>query len=288
MRGNQVQKALKSELKDEPIEIAPDIWWIGTFEEHLQCNSYLIKGSSFHTIIDSGSRPQFPKILMKILKIGIAPQSIGALTYSHIDPDVCGNIVDFVDLINSPTLRIISDENNLPFIAHYAPDAKLMSTQSLNHNIVLDNVKRIQFYNTPHCHNQGSIISFEESTATLFTSDILGNYKISRESFLSPKYDHELTGATDDIEINEDNADIIHLIKFHRDVFPSTPALHYAFDIIERIPFAKIAPQHGAILMNRIIAEKAIRKIRNSGEIGIERILNPKHHVKYTKGMRFP
>ncbi len=225
---------------------------------------------------------------MKILKIGVAPESIGALIYQHSDPDLCGNIVDFVDLINSPSLRIISDESNLPFIAHYAADAKLMSTQSLNHNIVMDNARRIQFYNTPHCHTSGNFISFEESTATLFTSDIFGNYNMSSESFLNPKYDEELTGDADDLSIDENNADLIHLIKFHRELFPSTKALHFTFDIIERIPFARIAPQHGAILENRIIAEKVIRKLRASGEVGMERILNPKSFRKATKGMRFP
>jgi glyoxylase-like metal-dependent hydrolase (beta-lactamase superfamily II) len=281
-------EAEKHPIKDEPIEIAPDVWWVGSFDENFQCNSYLVKGSTFHVLIDSGSRPQFPKVLLKILKIGIAPQDIGALIYQHPDPDLCGNIVDFVELIDNKNLKIISDEKNLPFIAHYAANADLMSTQSVNHNIVLDSRKRIQFYNTPHCHNGGSFISFEESTSTLFSSDIFGSYKVTRSHFLNPQYDCESCRCEENAPITPENSDLWHLLSFHRDHFPSTPALMYALDIIERIPYARIAPQHGAILPSRVLVSKLIHRLRTSGEFGIERILNLQLRAKATKGMRFP
>ncbi len=285
---------LNSQPHSDPVEIAPDIWWVGEFDTKLQCNPYLIIGSHFHVLIDSGSRPQFPRILMKILKLGIAPQTIGALVYQHYDPDLCGNIVDFVDIIKSQNLKIISDQINLPFISHYAPHADLLSTQSINHSIVMDCDKKIQFYNTPHSHSAGSIVTLEESTKTLFSSDLFGSHKSSAKTFLTAYSDcrkvsnscpqHSSNSSTETLC---GQREIDDLIEFHRVQIPCTKALMFALDVVEKIPFERIAPQHGSIIPTRQIADSIIQDLRNSGDFGIDRILNHHLHDDATRGMRF-
>lgn len=280
----------KSIKKDDPVEIAPDIWWVGAFDTGLQCNAYLVKGATFHALIDSGSRPHFPAVLMKILKIGISPRDIGALIYQHTDPDLCGNVVDFVNLIDSENLKVISDIRNLELISHYGLQVDMMSTQSLNHAIVLDNYKKLQFYNTPHCHNAGSFISFEESTSTLFSSDILGGYGIPLERFLCPNLEpvSENTIDSNGSTAAEKSSDFPNILKFHQEHFPSTSALEFALSLIERLPFKRIAPQHGAILPNRASANLLINLIKNSGKIGMEYFLENLDNKQTHHGMRFP
>ncbi len=60
----------------EPIEIDNGIYWVGFYDEQsgLHCNPYIIIDNDEAILIDGGSRPDFPQVMMKILKTGINPQ----------------------------------------------------------------------------------------------------------------------------------------------------------------------------------------------------------------------
>jgi flavorubredoxin len=64
-----------------PIEIDAGVFWVGfnDIESGLHCNPFLIVDGDEAILIDGGSRLDFPQVMMKILKTGIAPKSIVGL-----------------------------------------------------------------------------------------------------------------------------------------------------------------------------------------------------------------
>ena len=86
---------------ESSVEIAEGIYWVGfhDVQSGLHCNPYLIVDHDEALVIDGGSRPDFATVMMKILQTGIAPKKIQALVYQHYDPDLCGSIPHFEDII---------------------------------------------------------------------------------------------------------------------------------------------------------------------------------------------
>ncbi|MBF0633760.1 MAG: MBL fold metallo-hydrolase, partial [Nitrospinae bacterium] len=120
--------ALNSNIDlQRPVKLAEDVYWVGFYdeEEGIQCNPYLIIDEDEGVLIDGGSRPDFPTVMMKILQTGIAPGMISTLIYQHYDPDLCGSLPNLEDIINRPTLKILSHSYNNFFIRHYMARSKL-------------------------------------------------------------------------------------------------------------------------------------------------------------------
>ena len=113
---------------ENPVEIAEGIYWVGFYDAKsgLHCNPYLIVDNEEAIVIDGGSRPDFATVMMKILQTGLEPHHINALLYQHYDPDLCGSIPNFEDIIESSSLRIISDESSLMFIRHYSASSQMV------------------------------------------------------------------------------------------------------------------------------------------------------------------
>ena len=111
------------------VEIAEGIYWVGFYDTQsgLHCNPYLILDHDEALVIDGGSRPDFASVMMKIMQTGIAPKQIQALVYQHYDPDLCGSIPNFEDIIRREDLKIISAAENLMFIRHYSVASRLVS-----------------------------------------------------------------------------------------------------------------------------------------------------------------
>ncbi len=99
---------------ESSVEIADGIYWVGFYDAQsgLHCNPYLILDHDEAVVIDGGSRPDFATVMMKIMQTGIAPKQIQALVYQHYDPDLCGSIPNFEDIIRRKDLKIISAANS--------------------------------------------------------------------------------------------------------------------------------------------------------------------------------
>ena len=160
------------------VEIAEGIYWVGFFDAQsgLHCNPYLIVDHDEALVIDGGSRPDFATVMMKIMQTGIAPKQIQALVYQHYDPDLCGSIPNFEDIIRREDLKIISDAENLMFIRHYSAASRLVSLSKLKFEYTFSSGRKIHFAKTPYAHAAGSFITFDPKTKVLFTSDLFGSY----------------------------------------------------------------------------------------------------------------
>jgi flavorubredoxin len=257
------------------VEIADGIYWIGFFDEQagLHCNPYLIIDNDEAMVIDGGSRPDFATVMMKILQTGIAPNQIAALLYQHYDPDLCGSIPNFEDIIKREDLRIISDSANLMFIRHYSVSTRLLPISELNYQYSFSSGRTVQFFKTPYCHSGGSIVTFDPTSGILFTSDLFGGLGLEWELFLNPG--PECADCIDSRQCLQKRANcpINDILNFHKTVMPSRKALRYSLEQVLDIPFTMIAPQHGSIISGKEILHTVFQMLTTLEEVGIDGIV---------------
>lgn len=246
-----INSALPVELDyNLPIEIAAGVFWVGFHDRPsgLHCNPYLIVDGDEAVVIDGGSRPDFPTVMMKILQSGIEPENIKALIYHHYDPDLVGSIQIFEDLIGNPDLRIISDKENNMFIRHYSVFSPLLSLEAVDHCFRFTSGRTLRFINTPYSHSAGSLITFDEKSGILFTSDLFGSYGLNWELFLRLAQECRSCGEFPLCPHGRAYCPLADIQRFHRKIMTSGRALRLAMVRIGQIPCTMIAPQHGSII----------------------------------------
>jgi len=262
---------------DGPIKIDDGIFWVGfrAMESNLHCNPYLVVQDGQAVLIDSGSRTDFATVMMKILQVGIDPKQIVALIYQHYDPDLCGSMSNFIDMCDNPNLEVFSEMNNNVFISFYVHREKRGLLKSIDENAFMFtfNNRTLQFFTTPYSHSQGSFVTYDEKTKTLFSSDLFGSFStkweleltLDDECFTCEDYDHCPRG--------KDYCPLPDLIAFHRKVMPCNQALRYAMGKIRDIDMEKVAPQHGSILTHRRDIYFIIEQLEGLDGVGIDGVI---------------
>lgn len=264
-------------------EIAAGVYWVGFYDAQagLHCNPYLIIDNDEVVVIDGGSRPDFAAVMMKILQAGIAPQQIKALIYQHYDPDLCGSIPNFEDIINRNDLEILSASENLMFIRHYSISSRLVPLSKVNFQFEFASGRRLQFIKTPYSHSAGSFVTFDQKTKILFSSDLFGSYGLDWELYL------HLAPACIECEnlsrcpIKLPDCPVNGILHFHRKIMSSTMALRYSLEQIGKIPFEIIAPQHGSIIKDKEIIRYVFERLSSLEEVGINGIINAEYEFNY-------
>jgi flavorubredoxin len=260
---------------ESSVEIAEGVYWIGFYDEQagLHCNPYLIVDNDEAMVIDGGSRPDFATVMMKILQTGIAPNQIIALLYQHYDPDLCGSIPNFEDIIKRNDLKILSDSENLMFIRHYSVATRLLP---------------IRFIKTPYSHSGGSIVTFDPQSGILFTSDLFGSLGLEWELFLNLKPECMDCVSFAECPMGRKICPIRDILNFHKTVMPSEKALRYSLEQILDIPFTSIAPQHGSIINDKETLRYVFESLATLKGVGIDGIIDDDYRFNFDKiGQRF-
>ena len=261
---------------ERAVEIAEGVYWIGFYDEQagLHCNPYLIIDNDEAMVIDGGSRPDFATVMMKILQTGIVPNQIVALLYQHYDPDLCGSIPNFEDIIKRNDLRVISDSGNLMFIRHYSVTTRLLPISNLNYQYTFSSGRTLKFVKTPYAHSGGSIVTFDPQSGILFSSDLFGSLGLEWELFLNLKPECMNCVSFARCPQNRPICPVNDILNFHKTVMPSGKALRYALEQMLEIPFTMIAPQHGSIIKNKEIMRYVFELLASLKGVGIDGIID--------------
>ena len=260
---------------DDPIKIAENIYWVGFYDKlsGLHCNPYLIVDGDEAVILDGGSRPDFPTVMTKILKTGTNPSAIRALIYHHYDPDLCGSVSDYEDIIEGTNLKIMSTAENNHFIHHYGPSTKLTDIADTNNRFTFSSGRTLQFIRTPYAHSAGSFITYDEQSDVAFTSDLFGSYSKQWDLFIALE---EVCRSCDydDLCPNEKPyCAISDILAFHKMVMPSNKALHHAIKIILQVSAGMIAPQHGSVIPSQADFKAIGARLLDLNGVGIDAIV---------------
>ncbi|MCR9142454.1 MAG: hypothetical protein NXI24_09400 [bacterium] len=215
------------------VEIAPDVYWVGFYDQHeqLHCNPYLIRHDGDSILIDPGSVPDFPVVARKVFSI-IPAESISTFILQHQDPDLCAAVPIFEDLKPDYHHKVISVQSTSYFVHHYGVKGELIRL-SLSageaYEYETGSGRKLQFYWTPYAHSFGAMMTFDVASGCLFTSDILGGL-----------------GAEWELYHNDQALD--NMKSFMQLIMPSNQVLRYSLRLIEQVGARLICPQHGQII----------------------------------------
>ena len=215
------------------VEIAPDIFWVGFYDEHeqLHCNPYLIRQGNESILIDPGSVPDFPVVARKVFSI-VPAESISTFILQHQDPDLCAAVPIFEDLKASYEHQVISVKSTSYFVHHYGVKGELIrldlkAGQPLKYKT--PSGRELHFYWTPYAHSFGAMMTYDVTSGALFTSDILG-------------------GLGADWELYHNDAALKNMKQFMQLIMPTNQIMRYSLKLIEKINPQLICPQHGQII----------------------------------------
>jgi len=261
---------------DRPVRIGEGVFWVGFRDENtnLFCNPYLIIEDEQAVLIDSGSRTDFAVVMMKILQAGIAPEQIVALIYQHYDPDLCGSMPNFIDMCGNPDLKVLSEKANELFISHYIHREKYDLLYSINDDNFefIFNSRRLRFILTPYAHSQGSFVTYDEKSGTLFSSDLFGSFSTEWDLFLKLEEECFTCNDYEDCPNRNTYCPFPGVIGFHRSIMPCEKSLRYAMTKIKELDIIAIAPQHGSVLAKKRDIRFISEKLESLNGVGIDGI----------------
>lgn len=266
---------------ERAVEIVKGVFWVGFYDAQsgLHCNPYLIVDRDEAVVIDGGSRPDFPTVMMKILQTGVFPNQISALIYQHYDPDLCASLPSFEDIIGRQDLQILSAAANNMFIRHYAAQSKLLALENVGSQFTFSSGRKLQFIKTPYAHAQGSFVTFDAASGVLFSSDLFGSYGTEWSLFLDLEpVCLECQDITDCVRTSV-KCPMRDLLKFHQKLMPSEKALHHALKKLLPVPFTILAPQHGSVITDRKIIQKAFELLAGLRDVGIDALVQDGYHL---------
>jgi flavorubredoxin len=157
-------------------EIADGIYRLSTFVPEVNApagftfNEFLIRAEQpmlFHL----GHKRMFPQIAAAVAKV-LPVESLRVVAYSHVEADESGALNDW--LAAAPNAVVAHTPVGC---AIWLGDAALRPARKVADNEVIDlGGKRVRFLATPHLpHGWDAQLLFEETTGTLFCSDVFGH-----------------------------------------------------------------------------------------------------------------
>ncbi|MCD6433352.1 MAG: MBL fold metallo-hydrolase [Sulfurimonas sp.] len=229
---------------ENAITILRDIYWVG-FEErdtNLHCNSYILIDDNEAVFFDTGSIPDFPTIMRKVLEV-VDFKTVSLIVASHQDPDVCGNMVIVEDVVDNPDLKIAAHSNTARLIRHYGLKSDIYVVDNHNYKITLKSGRELEFIYAPFLHSPGAIVTYDKKTKTLFSGDLFG-------------------GVSKEWSLFEDDNLLQNMKAFHQLYMPSSKILTSFLNKLDSYEIERILPQHGSVIEGDSV-KKAIEFLKS-------------------------
>ena len=227
-----------------PVAVTREIFWVGFHdaEADMHCNPYLLVDGDEAVLIDSGSIPQFPVIMRKIIDV-INPAQISIVVASHPDPDVCSNMAVVEDVVEREDLRIAAHAASLRLIRYYGLRSTLYAVDRNDWRITLKSGRVLEFIHTPHLHFAGSIATWDVASGSLFSSDLFGAMDHDWALFGDAGYAPDMN-------------------SWHEMIMPARAMLNVVLDRFAALPIARLCPQHGSVIEGEAAVKAAIAHLR--------------------------
>lgn len=210
-------------------EIAPDIFRLATFVPEVAApagfsfNQFLIRDDDpflFHT----GMRGLFP-IVSEAVRELIDPSHLRWISFAHVEADECGAMNSFLAI--APRAQVVHGELACAVSLNDLCDRPPVAMS--DGEVIEVGSHRMRFVPTPHVpHNWESGLWFEETSGTMFVSDLFGQ-----------------TGQTAAITTNDVVERALEAEAGFHSIAPS-PYLTTALDTLAGLEPQTLAVMHGA------------------------------------------
>ncbi len=221
---------------EKPIEIAPRVWWVGHYlpGDPFQCHVYLIEQGESSVLIDPGSVLTFEQTLAKVRQI-IPFEHIRYFVCQHQDPDITGALPAIDGMQRHPEATVVTHWRAQVLIRHYGLRMPFWLVDQNEWRLPLED-RELEFVFTPYAHFPGAFCTYDPGNQLLFSSDLFG-------------------GFTEGFALFAEGEEYFEAMRpFHEHYIPSRDVLHFALAEIERRPLRMIAPQHGSIIPEHLVA----------------------------------
>ncbi len=217
------------------IELAPRVWWVGARSSNNKVlyHSYLLEQDAQSVLIDPGSALTSEDVSRKVDAV-IGLHNVRWVICSHAEPDVIGALPALMSNGLRRDAAIVTHERTEALIAHSGLPIDFWRIEDHDWRLELDDLA-VRFVFTPYLHSAGSFVSFEETTGTLFSSDILGGRDEAASLFASS------LGYFDSIR------------TFHEEYMPSREILAHAVQKLRELPVQRVAPRRGQVVPHALV-----------------------------------
>jgi anaerobic nitric oxide reductase flavorubredoxin len=227
-----------------PIEIKPDIFWIGIndhttalFEglwpisqDGITYNSYLIRDEK-KAIIDLANTHFSNTVFDHIRELTDVTQ-IDYLIINHMEPDHTGAIQALREL--APRLTILGTDKTRNVLQVFNAISENVRTVQDGETLSLGK-HTLRFLSTPHIHWPETMMTYEESEQILFSCDGFGGFG----AFKGTIFDDEMI----DFKYYQSE-----MLRYFANIMPSfSLPVARALTKLAEIPIAIVAPSHGLI-----------------------------------------
>ncbi|MBF0435211.1 MAG: diguanylate cyclase [Magnetococcales bacterium] len=221
---------------NEPIPIAPQTWWVGSNlpNDPFQCHSYLIEQGEDSILLDPGGQITWEATLKKIEKI-IPFSKIRYFICHHQDPDITSSLPSIDRLVNRSDAVVLSHWRANALLKHYAIRIPLECVEKNAWQLNLGQ-RVLQFIFTPYLHFPGAFCTFDTRSGILFSSDLFGGFTENWQL------------------VARDESHFENIRPFHEHYMPHKDVLMHGMSKLEVLPITLIAPQHGSLIPQHLIA----------------------------------
>lgn len=236
--------ALEGADLDGPVEIAERVFWVGHYlpGDPFQCHAYLIEHGDQSVLIDPGGPLVFEHVLAKVRQV-VAFDQLKWFICHHQDPDITASLPRIDSMVTRDDVAVISHWRAKALICHYGIHMPFWLVEEHDWQLDLGG-RKLRFVFTPYLHFPGAFTTFDERSGTLFSSDIFGGFT-----------DNWKLVATDMSYFEE-------IRPFHEHYMPSREILAAGMRSFERLPIKMIAPQHGELIPEHLVAP-VIDRLKN-------------------------
>jgi flavorubredoxin len=189
---------------------------------------FVLKGDE-PTLVETSFGQYFDELREAVARV-IDPTTIRHILVPHFEGDECGAMNQFLAL--APHAEVIGSRTAQGSLGSFA----IRPPRAVDEGDLLDiGGKRLRIVLTPQVHQWEALMAFEETTSTLFSSDL----------FIQPG---------DGPAITEQDLTEQMVAHYRRGgVMPSMPHLHAALDKIEPLNVQRIACHHGSTIAGAVV-----------------------------------
>lgn len=199
---------------------------------------FVIRGDE-PTLVETSFGRAFDEVKKAVASV-IDPSAIRHIVVPHFEADECGAMNHFLAL--APNAVVLGSPRAA---GSSLADFAIRPPQAVKDGEVVDlGGKRLRVLLTPYVHQWDALMAFEETTGTLFSSDL----------FMQPGQGPAVTTA----DLTE------AMVAHYREsgIMPSMPHLHAALDKFEPLGVKLIACHHGSTIAGQVVRRyfQAIRE----------------------------
>ena len=147
----------------------------------------------------------------------VDPEQIRWFVCHHQDPDIAGCLPELDRRIGRPDAAVVTHWRAPALLKHYGTRSAVLPHRRDRLELDLGG-RTLQFVFTPYLHFPGAFTTFDDSTGTLFSSDLFGGFTSETDLFAS------------DISYFE------AIRPFHEHYMPSREILAHGLEQLEALP----------------------------------------------------